>query len=170
MNKSVVLNVYGIYLPHDNHKIEQLEIYMETLDQLQTCIDRHQDDGAAVIVVGDTNTRLPQSLKLAKSWYEKKPFNHRSALLYNFLTDNDMIVANFKFKQQKDSTYYKTGAQSYIDHVFAPNYVYQSIHRCQILYDKCENTSDHFALSCTLELPNEIVNVKTNYRSKEYFP
>ena len=54
--------------------------------------------------------------------------------------------------------------------MFAPNYVYPSIHRCQILYDKCENTSDHFALSCTLGLPNEIVNVKTNYRSKEYFP
>ena len=108
MNKYVVLNVYGIYLPHDNHKIEQLEIYMETLDQLQTCIARHQDDGAPAIVVGDTNTRLPQSLKLAKSWYKKKPFNHRSALLYNFVTDNDMIVANFKFKQQKDYTYYKT--------------------------------------------------------------
>ena len=73
-----------------------------------------------ILLVGDMNTVLPQTTELNNLWYKKRPFSYRSYLLYEFLYENNLIVANFHFTQDKHFTFSK----SYIDHIFLPMYMY----------------------------------------------
>ena len=38
-NHKVILTVYGVYKPYENHSKEQLELYIDTLDKLQSMLD-----------------------------------------------------------------------------------------------------------------------------------
>ena len=94
VDQCVVLTVFGIYLPYNNHTQEQMDLYIETLDLLQCLLETASMKGPTVIVA-DMNTTLPQMETLSPYWYKKSPFSYRSALLHDFLLANDLIVANY---------------------------------------------------------------------------
>ena len=138
-----MLTVLGVYLPHESHK-DGIELYIETLHELQGHIDKCGT--TPYVIVGDYNTRLPQAETLSSRWYHSGGFN-RSGLLYEFLSDNDLFVANFSFTQTTNYTFKNHCSKSYIDHVIAPISLADNIINCKILCEK-DNVSDHLPLSC----------------------
>ena len=86
-------------MPYHNGKIEQVELYVETLELLQDVIDTH-GAGSPLVIVGDFNASLPQGETLHRNWYKSKPFTRQSVLLYDFLCNNDLFVCNFAFNQR----------------------------------------------------------------------
>ena len=147
----VKLSVVGIYLPHFNGSADQVTLYAETLDLLQTTIDDHA--GTPLIIMGDMNASLPQTASLSRHWYRARPFNKNSLLLYDFLVTNDLCVANFSFTQPVNYTYKKSHHQSYIDHVFVPVHAIHSVTDCHIMCHDDIIASDHLPLSVTYSLP-----------------
>ena len=109
----------------------QIELYMETLQHLQSIIDCYA--GQPILIVGYMNASLPQHESLSVNWYKNHPFNAHSLMLYDFLCDNDMVVTNFLRKQVVNYTYSKGSHTSYIDHVFAPKHMTGVIKNCQIV-------------------------------------
>ena len=83
-----------------------MEVYLETLEKLSFVLENCNKD-SPTIIVGDLNTRLPRSGSLNENWYRDKPFSRRSAILYDFICDNQMAVANFCFNQPVNHTYSK---------------------------------------------------------------
>ena len=150
-----ILTVIGIYLPYEAHTTEQMDLYIETLDQLQSIID-NCDPESPIAIVGDMNTTLPQSQELAPNWFRNKPFAARSGILYEFMCDNHLITANFMFKQKVNYTYTKAGAHSYIDHILVSDHLSQHIKQCLIYSDSCDNASDHLAVNIVLQIPMEL--------------
>ena len=154
VSETVVLTVFGVYMPYENYSYEQMESYLETLDKLQIMLDKDTGkNNSPVIIVGDLNTRLPQSPNLNKLWYKSKPFNHRSYVLYNFLIENDLMVTNFNFPQAINYTYAKGNINSYTDHVFTPVYMLPMVKKCVVIHDAFDNLSDHKAFQCELDIP-----------------
>ena len=96
---------------------------------------------------------LPQADILKHNWYNCRPFNRNSALLYNFIEDNDLIVANFLFEQNVNFTYSNISNATYIDHILVPNYVMDLILKCDILKDDMSNMSDHYAVCILMDIP-----------------
>lgn len=168
-NQRPVLRVFGVYLPHDSHCSQSLESYLQNLCELQSYIDK--GDATPTIVVGDFNTRLPQVANLPLNWAKCKGFNKQSALLYDFICDNDFYVANFAFQQSIQYTYSNCKNKSYIDHMLLPMSLFENTLACTIM-DSSTNVSDHKALTCTITL--DVLNDSTcqsnsdNSRSREY--
>lgn len=102
-NEKLVLTVYGVYLSCDDRMADTMECYMETLDRLQSLLDS-SDSSVPAIITGDMNTCLPQSKLLRNEWYRQRPFSRRSALLYEFLSENELCVSNYAFHQSVDYT------------------------------------------------------------------
>ena len=121
-NHKVILTVYSVYMLYENHSKEQLELYMDTLDKLQSMLD---DSSAKtpILHVGDVNTVLPQTTELNNLWYKKRPFSYRSYLLFEFLYENDLIVANFHFTQDKNFTFQGGYQLVYRPYIFTHVYV-----------------------------------------------
>ena len=134
-------------MPNDDRRVLSNECYLETLNELQSYVD--QGDSVPTIVVGDFNTRLPQSLTLSKKWYKGK-FSKRSAVLYDFICDNAFSVANFNFSQSVNHTWHNAVSKSYIDHVLVPFHLQKQVLGCHILSECPDNVSDHFALQCSM--------------------
>ena len=132
-----ILTVIGVYMPYYNGKGEQFEKYIETLDTLQSVVELYGVDTPCMLC-GDFNTNLPQHRSLDKLWYKHHPFNEYSALLYDFICDNDMYISNFSFKQRSNHTYFKGHTKSYIDHVIVPNRISSYIKECIILDNEHE--------------------------------
>ena len=114
--------IYGVYAPYYDGSVEQTELYLEIIDQLQCLVDQTEND-IPIVLMGDLNTALPESEMLSDNWYCKKPFTKWSLILYEFLKQNNMCVANFLFEQQVDYTYRLGNKNSYIDHIFIPKYL-----------------------------------------------
>ncbi len=150
-NNRVKLNVIGVYMPYYNGTADQIALYSETLDILQSVIDQCTD--APVVIVGDMNAQLPQHNRLNRNWYRTSPFTPHSMLLYDFLSNNDMFVGNFAFTQNVNYTYMKANYRSYIDHVFLPRYVFDNLVNCKIV----ENTVDH-------EWSSDHLPIRTEYK------
>ncbi len=112
----ILLTVFGVYLPYYNGTTDQIELYSETLDMLQSTLDTI--DPSPVMIVGDMNTNLPQHQKLPRRWHRTHPFNVYSYMLHDFLCNNDFIVANFSYEQSINYTYFNSICTTYIDHVF----------------------------------------------------
>ena len=147
-----VLKIYGIYLPCDDHSLESMELYIDTLDQLQSLID-DSDPGVPIMIIGDMNACLPWTSTICKTWYKKRPYSRRSLALYGFLQDNELAVENFQFDQDCDYTYYKGSSRSYIDHVFVPGHMVDNVTKCQIIsHEEGDNPSDHLPLSTALDV------------------
>ena len=102
-NGEVILTIYGLYLPHYNGMHDQIELFSETLDILQASIDDMEP--SPLMIVGDMNATLPSNNQLVRNWYRKHPYNRHSYILYDFLCNNELIVANFNFKQNTSYTY-----------------------------------------------------------------
>ena len=129
-NMEVKLNVIGVYLPYWNNTKEQTELYIETLDMIQALIDTHCQT-APLTLMGDLNTSLPQKLLLGNKWSKVSPFNHFSAMLYDFISYNELYVANFAFGQCLNYTYHKASHVSYIDHILVSKYINKKVVNCK---------------------------------------
>ena len=57
---TLILHVIGVYMPYFNGETEQIQLYAETLDLLQSTL-RTCAETAPVIVMGDLNCTLPNS-------------------------------------------------------------------------------------------------------------
>ena len=57
---------------------------MSTAGVNSLCIYYDKLPGVPIVILGDTNTVLPESVYLKDKWYTQKPFNKRSFLLYEF--------------------------------------------------------------------------------------
>ena len=146
----ILLNIIGVYLPYFNGKPEQSALYAETLEVLQSVIDSCD---TPIMLMGDMNAPLPQEKSLPLHWYRRRPFNHNSFQLYDFMTENELCVANFAFPQEVNYTYRKGTHKTYIDHVLVPKFLLQNIVSCKIAgYDDIPS-SDHLPIVTTMELP-----------------
>ena len=150
-NQEMVMSVIGVYLPYEDGTKDQTELYINTLDQLQNTLDNCGN--APTVIVGDMNTVLPEEEYLSDNWYTRKPYNKHSAIMFEFLCQNKMCVANFMYDQDVSYTFRRGTVSSYIDHVFINEYVCDKIQECKIVYDCKDNVSDHLALSITIQIP-----------------
>jgi exonuclease III len=75
-NGRLHLNILGVYLPFHDGSAEQIELYGETLECLQSVLELHQ--GEPLMIVGDMNAALPQQQSLARHGHRQKPFNAHS--------------------------------------------------------------------------------------------
>ena len=96
-NKAI-LTIIGVYMPFYNGSHEQVEQYLEMIDLLQSVLDSYAQE-MPVMIVGDFNASLPQQALLNVNWYRQRPFNKHSVLLYEFMSENSLIVSNFSFTQ-----------------------------------------------------------------------
>ena len=151
MKEKIVLTIFGVYLPHNDYTSVSVECYLETLDQLQSLIDS-SGNSAPSNIVGDMNTCLPKGASLRHEWYRQRPFSKRSALLYNFLVDNELCVGNYAFKQNVNYTFKRNNVCSYIDYMFLPHYLLNKLVKCSVLHDCEDNVSDHLAISAQLQI------------------
>ena len=158
VDKQIVMKVFGLYLPYDSNSKQCLDSYLETLHELQGHVDNCGT--TPYMVVGDFNTRLPMSKTLAPKWHNCNKFGKRSAILYDFLCENDLYVVNFAYKQTVSYTFHNKTHKSYIDHMLAPLAIFNKVSSCEIL-DSDNNVSDHNALYCVLELPHPIKTDRT---------
>ncbi len=142
-NKVTLVNVIGVYMPFYRRSVEQLNLYAETLHKLQALLDRFQ--GENFMILGDMNTTLPQQKCLSGHWYKRHPFTRHSLLMYDFLLDNELCVANFGFSQKVNYSYWNATCRSYIDHVFMPRHMLSSLKECVIM-EISDNTSDHLPI------------------------
>ena len=119
-NEKILMTLLGVYLPYYKSSIDQIKLYCETLDILQSTIDNLEP--SPVMIVGDMNTTLPMNQELPRSWHRRYPFNVYSNMLHDFICNNDLVVANFAFEQPSKYTYFSSNNSSYIDHVFVSRF------------------------------------------------
>jgi hypothetical protein len=100
---------------------------MDALNELQGCLD---SVSGPCFILGDFNTRLPQSAVLKGNWHKSKAFSKRSALLYNFICENELCVSNFSFNQPVNYTWSNAKQRSYIDHILTPQHLTDQVSHC----------------------------------------
>jgi len=145
-----LLTVFGVYLPYYNGYNDQIQLYSETLDILQSAIDCMEP--SPMMIVGDMNANLQRHAQLSRYWYRQHPYNKHSYILYDFWRNNELKASNFNFDQDGSYTYFNATSDSYIDHVFASVCAGDIIKGCSILSDLPTNVSDHYPLLTTAEL------------------
>ena len=107
------------------------------------------------------NTRLPKSCLLSDTWYRSKPFNRRSAIMYDFILDHQMALANFAFQQSAHYTYKKGECISYIDHMLIPCYMMNQVIDCKILNNEYDNIRDRYPLKLCMSV--KVPKFNNNY-------
>ena len=147
-NGHTVLTVIGAYLPY--HCANSAEAYSETLDQVYSIME---STDSPVVLVGDMNAHLPYNSNLTTNWYKQRPFNRHSLLLHDLICDNNMISANYHYRQKLDYTYFKGHCRSYIDHIFTSEHLIDCLVNCEILDHHSYNTSDHLPVKVHIKLP-----------------
>ena len=168
-NQKLLLVIYGLYLPYENHTLEQMELYMETLDNLKSLMESTVAQ-CPMLIVGDMNTSLPTSETLDSGWYKKHPFSKRSLILYDFLCENSLLVGNFCFDQQVPYTYLKNNITSYIDHVFISEYAIDYLQKCSTMLPEAGNVSDHLPLTITVDIRTPKLKPEANFPEPRVFP
>ena len=76
-NGKIVMTIFGVYLPYFRANVDQIKLYSETLDILQSAIDGM--DPYPIMIVGDMNAPLPRQAELSRYWYRLYPFNRHKA-------------------------------------------------------------------------------------------
>ena len=69
--------------------------------------------------------------------------------MYDFISQNDLCVADFLFEQNVNYTYKHGSHESYIDHVLIPKFFSNQVTKCDILDSAEDNVSDDLAISST---------------------
>ena len=101
------------------------------------------------LIVGDFNLSLPQQALLNAI---QRPFNKSSVLLYEFMSENSLIVLNFSFTQTVNYTYEKVNSRAYIDHIL----ITEQMNNC-FIYSCKENVlifSSNLSSPCYQVLPS----------------
>ena len=150
--------VVCVYMPFYNGTPEKYEEFVETLDNLQSVVDSF-GPSAPVLLLGDFNAQLPSKTYLQKKWYKEKGFNRHSSVLYDFVTGNDLSVADFLFPQTVRYTYFNhlNRHYSWIDHVLCFQRDLSKITQCIIVPEDPGNMSDHLPIQVTFTVPSKPV-------------
>ena len=131
--------VLGVYLPYNDGGKEEMELYLDTLGQLQ--LDQ-SDSEVPTIIMGDFNTVLPDTESPTEKWYCRNPYHKRSGILYEFLVK---LVCVFL-------TFYSDKVLSNRDHIIVPRYLCEKFLDCIILNKAEDNVSDYFALNASVDV------------------
>ena len=115
------------------------------------------------------NVQLPRGYKLSKSWHTLKGYSAHSLIMYDFISANDLICADFRYPQTVKYTYFQheTKAYTWIDHVLVSASMSDNqIVNCFIHEYNEHNISDHLPISFIIEykmtsLGSDVVN-RTN--------
>ena len=93
-NSDIFEIVVCVYMPFYNGEAHQTDCYAETIDVLQSVIEQF---GAIcpIHIIGDLNAQLQKRRMLLRRWYRLSGFNTHSSILYDFINDNDLCVADF---------------------------------------------------------------------------
>ena len=144
------------YLPFYDGDKTRLAQYIETIDALQTLVDKYACL-APIKILGDFNTQLPTSAKLSKKWHKEKGFTVYSSILYDFLIYNNFTSADLLFKQKVKYTYFCHTSKNYtwIDHILCHVNDMNSTNTCSIVQEEPDNVSDHLPIRLEFLLPLE---------------
>ena len=134
----------SIFLCHFTTGRQQTDCNAETTDVLQSVTEQF---GAIcpIHIIGDLNAQLPKRRLLHRRWYRLPGFNKHSSILYDFINDNDLCVADFTGPQHVQYTYFfdSTAIYTWIDHCLTTS---QNIVSCNIIPRHADNVSDHLPL------------------------
>ena len=168
-----VQTVFNVYLPFYNGDMNQTDLYVDTIDQLQSCIDKY-GSMAPFQIIGDFNVQLPKEFKLNPRWYKGRGFNRHGSIMYEFLTGNELILADFMFPQEVSYTYFcdKINVHTWIDHIAVCSYNKNSIAYCKIINHEPGNVSDHLPISVGVKIPRSVISKEaaTQKSSREFKP
>ena len=153
------------YMPFYNGNCDQTHLYVETIDALQAVVDMYAAI-APIKIIGDLNTQLPTSQKLAKNWFKQGKFNIYSSILYDFLAFNDFISADLLQKQMVNYTYFchENKCYTWIDHIICAHHDMKNITSCHIIPEEPSNTSDHLPVQLKFSIP---ITVSGQYKQKD---
>ena len=164
----VICSAYLPYFDGDKSRIAQ---YVETIDALQSLIDKFA--GLAPFkILGDFNTQLPLSKKINKLWHRERGFNTYSSILYDFLIHNDLTSADLHFNQNPKYTFFCHTSKKYtwIDHILCNMNDLRHVKRCSIVQEEPENVSDHLPIRIEFSLLLEANNKQPRRKSQISHP
>ena len=140
----IILNVY---MPFYNGDLAQTEKFVDTIDTMQSFVDKYVAM-APIKIVGDYNVQLPRKDFLNPKWSSNAKFNRHIGIMHDFLTGNNILVADFMFAQPVLYTYscVTTGFYTWIDHMAFLEHDRESVIYCNILAPDADNTSNHLPI------------------------
>ena len=131
-------------MPFYNGEAHQTDCFAETIDVLQSVIEQF---GAIcpLHIIGDFNAQLPKRRLLHRRWYRLPGFNTHSSILYDFINDNDLCVADFTDSPTRTIYIFpdSTATYTWIDHCLITS---QHIVSCNIIPRHAYNVSDQLPL------------------------
>ena len=168
---TLVQIIVCVYMPFYNGSPEKYEEFIETLDNLQTIVDKF-GSSAPVLFIGDFNTQLPSRAYLHRKWFKAKGFTRHSSILYDFVTGNDLSVADFLFPQSVQYTYFNHANHHYswIDHVLCFHKDLARITNCSIVPEEPGNISDHLPIKVTFTVPSKPIKQNGLSMNQNWFP
>ena len=152
--------IINVYMPFYNGSTTHTESFLETIDILQGFVDNY-GCVAPLKVVGDYNVQLPHASNLNKKWFKGHKFNRHSAIMYDFLTSNNLLVADILSRQRYNYTYFchKNNVYTWIDHVASSRHDIDNMLFCNIMPHVPLNTSDHLPITFGLRVSHPAAHV-----------
>ena len=151
------------YMPYFNGKSEQTDLFVETIDELQAVVDQYASI-APIKIIGDLNTQLPTSQKLAKNWHTQRKFSIYSKILYDFLVYNDFVAADHFQKQKVNYTYFchENNTYTWIDHIICERREMKTVSSCCIIPEEPGNNSDHLPMQLKYSMSLSEIKCRNN--------
>jgi len=153
-NNKIMHIICNVYMPYyDKSKCTQTNDFIDTIDVLQSLIDRY-NVSHPIKFVGDFNSQLPRKNPGYATWYRGEGFNNHSLILHNFMMANNLISADL-LGNSKGFTYFchTRNVYTWIDHVLCAEFDSVSITSCLILDHVAENVSDHLPICTQMIIP-----------------
>ena len=143
-NSGFILNIYSIYMPAPGC-CDDFEI---TLDEVAEIINTGEN-GTCTLLCGDFNADMGY---LGGKRSTRKP-TKVGRTLDKFLNELDLVAINMTNITRGPLNTFNGGVgSSTIDYITIPKCMYNLVLRCEVLGDEIINTSDHFAVRCSLEV------------------
>ena len=144
---SIEYFIVGVYLPHQNCKIDSFRDTLQTLCDL--CIEFNSR--GFTVIMGDTNCHFGADAS-ERSFGITTP---HAKLLRNMLFSCNMSVTDLSEKCIGPSYTWMSDnghLKSYIDHFMLSNDLFVHVVYCEVLLDDTRNVSDHLAMKLVLNL------------------
>ena len=106
------IHVYMPYFDNGRSHGEQTEVFVDTIDSVQSILDNFGALGP-VKIAGDFNVQLPRSSKLHPKWHRDNGFNIHSKIMHDFLVANNLVISDFAHKQEVEYTYFNIANSHY---------------------------------------------------------
>ena len=146
--------IVSAYLPFFKHgDLIQTDLFVETVDALQCLVDKYSA-ACPVYIMGDLNVQLPRN-PAGNTWYRRRGFNEHSRVMYDFITDNNMVITDHVRSQNVQYTYFcdSNNARTWIDHCLSPASALSMVKSCRILPYEPSNVCEHLPITIKLHLP-----------------